>query len=441
MKALVIGATGAVGKDLVEQLLADGVFGRVDVFVRREVEASSAKLVQHVVVFDHPEVWSGLLTGDVLFSCLGTTIRAAGSQQAQWKVDYTYQYEAAKAARANGVPKYILVSALGASSGSKIFYSRMKGALEDAVKELGFPGCFILQPPSLIRKGSDRFGEKAGVIVLKGLNGIGLMRSWKPIPTEEVAAAMVRASKRDLSGNVTITAQDILLTKMDKDLVKLIIFDFDGTLGDTTANIVRTMQDTMRAEGLPEASEADIVSTIGVPLEKGFEMLYPEQGEDIIRKLTATYRTIFERNRKMLVPALFTGVEDTLTSLKRKGFLLTVASSRSSASLKGFLRDMDIDKHISYVLGADSVERAKPDPEPVLKTMRELGFSPEETLVVGDMPVDVEMGKRARTRTVAVTYGNSCRSDLERAGADFIIDGISELEAIVERMNIERIDS
>ena len=210
MKALVIGATGAVGKDLVEQLLKDEAFDRVDVFVRRKVSIQSPKLVSHIIDFNKPEEWEALLTGDVLFSCLGTTIKATGSQQAQWKVDYTYQYEAAKAARENGVPKYVLVSSIGASSKSKIFYSRMKGALEDAVKELGFPGCFILRPPSLIRKGSDRFGEKAGVAVLKCFNAIGLMRSWKPMPTEEVAAAMIRLAKSGKAGTLIIDSRDIL---------------------------------------------------------------------------------------------------------------------------------------------------------------------------------------------------------------------------------------
>lgn len=211
MKALVLGATGAVGKDLVEQLLKDESFERVDVFVRREVKVPSSKLVPHVVDFEHPETWSDLLAGDVLFSCLGTTIKAAGSQDAQWKVDYTYQYETAKAARENGVPKYVLVSSIGASSKSKVFYTRMKGALEDAVKGLGFPGCFILQPPSLIRKGSDRFGEKAGVVILKGLNAIGLMRSWKPMPTEDVAAAMIRLVKSEKTGIHVITSQEIII--------------------------------------------------------------------------------------------------------------------------------------------------------------------------------------------------------------------------------------
>lgn len=86
----------------------------------------------------------------------------------------------------------------------------MKGKLEEAVKKLRFPGCFILQPPSLIRKGSDRFGEKAGVVILKVLNTIGLMRSWKPMPTEEVAAAMIRLAKSGRRETETIVSQDIL---------------------------------------------------------------------------------------------------------------------------------------------------------------------------------------------------------------------------------------
>lgn len=210
MKALVIGATGAVGRDLVDQLLKDDAFECVSVFVRRPLAMENPKLTVHVIDFDRPEPWKDLLQGDVLFSCLGTTIKAAGSQANQWKVDYTYQYEAAKAARENGVETYVLVSSIGANPKSNIFYTHMKGELEEAVKKLGFPACYILQPPSLIRKGSDRFGEKAGVVILKALNAIGLMRSWTPMPTEEVAAAMVRLAKSGRRATETIAAQAIL---------------------------------------------------------------------------------------------------------------------------------------------------------------------------------------------------------------------------------------
>ena len=210
MKALVIGATGAVGKDLVHQLLADESFERVDIFVRREVDIPLSRLVVHVVDFDNPESWSDQLQGDVLFSCMGTTIKAAGSQDAQWKVDYTYQYNAAKAARSNGVPAYVLVSSIGSDPKSKVFYTRMKGALDEAVKKLGYESCFILRPTSLIRKESDRFGEKAGVVILRALNAIGLLRSLAPIPTEAVAAAMISLAKSGRQGVEIISSQDVL---------------------------------------------------------------------------------------------------------------------------------------------------------------------------------------------------------------------------------------
>ena len=185
-------------KDLIDQLLKDDAFQSIIAFVRRPLAVENPKLTVHIIDFDHPEQWQNLLQGDVLFSCLGTTIKAAGSQANQWKVDYTYQYEAAKAACTNGVETYALVSSIGASPKAKFFYTRMKGELEEAVKKLGFPACFIL------------FGEKAGVVALRAFNAIGLMRAYKPMPTEEVAAAMVRLAKCGRRATETIVAQDIL---------------------------------------------------------------------------------------------------------------------------------------------------------------------------------------------------------------------------------------
>ena len=210
-------------------------------------------------------------------------------------------------------------------------------------------------------------------------------------------------------------------------MIHLIILDFDGTLGDTRANIVLTMRQTLQRLGYPVAEEDEIASTIGLPLEEGFRQLLPELPEDKVLECALTYRDIFEVNRKKLVPKLFPGVKETLSRLREKGYVLTVASSRSSLSLNGFLGDMGIAGYVSYVLGADSVKMAKPHPEPVLRTMEDLGYTAAETLVVGDMPVDILMGKGAGTLTCGVTYGNSSREDLAASGADFIIDGIEAL--------------
>lgn len=195
MKALVIGATGATGKDLVKQLCQDSDFDEIDIFVRRRSDFHHEKVKAHLVDFDHPEEWKHLVKGDVAFSCLGTTLKSAGSKENQKVIDYDYQFNFAKAARENNVQDYILVSAYGASPDSKIFYSRIKGELEEAVKNLKFEKTTIFKPGMLERKNTDRNGEVFGLKIIKFLNKFGLFKSQKPLPTEVLAKAMIVASK------------------------------------------------------------------------------------------------------------------------------------------------------------------------------------------------------------------------------------------------------
>ncbi len=195
MHALLIGATGATGKDLLDLLLKDDDFHRVDIFVRRDAASNHEKLKVHVIDFDKADEWKYLVKGDVLFSCLGTTLKAAGSKDAQWKIDYDYQYEFAKAARENDVDNYVLVSSSGASPDSFLFYPRMKGQLEDAVKSLGFAKLSIFNPPILERKNTDRTGEVMGLKVIRFVNHLGLFLSQKPMPTEILAKALVNSAR------------------------------------------------------------------------------------------------------------------------------------------------------------------------------------------------------------------------------------------------------
>ncbi|WHF52210.1 NAD(P)H-binding protein [Chryseobacterium gotjawalense] len=200
MKALIIGATGATGKDLVYQLLQDSDFKEVDVFVRKPLNINDSKLRTHVVDFEKPDEWKDLVKGDVAFSCLGTTLKAAGSKEAQKKVDVDYQYNFAKSAKENEVEDFILVSAYGASATSKMFYSQLKGELEEKIKKLHFNKVTIFQPGMLERKSSDRFGEVAGAKVIKFINKLGLLKSQKPLPTDVLAHAMINASKIKSNG-------------------------------------------------------------------------------------------------------------------------------------------------------------------------------------------------------------------------------------------------
>lgn len=195
MKALILGATGAVGTDLTSLLLDDPAFEEVDIFVRRAPAISHPKLQVHVVDFEHPEEWSQLVLGDVAFSCMGTTLKAAGSQDAQYRVDYTYQYEFAKRASINGVLGLVLVSSAMADARSHFFYTRIKGELEDAVRQLPFSRLSILRPPALIRKNTDRVSERISLPILRFFNRIGLFRKQTPMETMTVARAMVALAK------------------------------------------------------------------------------------------------------------------------------------------------------------------------------------------------------------------------------------------------------
>lgn len=200
MKALVIGATGATGKELVNKLLADSDYEAVDVFVRKPLSIKNDKLNTHIVNFEEPEKWKNLVKGDVAFSCLGTTLKDAGSKEAQRKVDFDYQYNFAKVARENDVEDFILVSAYGANPNSKIFYTRMKGELEQEVKSLNFNKMTIFQPGMLERKNAARSSEVLGGKIIKFANKFGLLESQKPLPTDVLAQAMINSSKIKSNG-------------------------------------------------------------------------------------------------------------------------------------------------------------------------------------------------------------------------------------------------
>ena len=211
--------------------------------------------------------------------------------------------------------------------------------------------------------------------------------------------------------------------------MKLIILDFDGTLADTRGLIVQTMQQTIASLGLEPRTDEQCASMIGLPLKQAFTDLIPmtdAMGEHCVD----TYRQIFNENNAAYTIPAFPNVLETLRLLSQKGYTLTIASSRSHRSLMEFVEDMDLQEVLSYVLGADDVTQAKPNPEPVLKTLEKFGCTPDEALVVGDTWYDIEMGRRAGVRTCGVTYGNGTREELIHAGADFLIDNFGELKKL-----------
>ena len=212
--------------------------------------------------------------------------------------------------------------------------------------------------------------------------------------------------------------------------MKLIIFDFDGTLADTRQLIVETMQQTIQALELTPCTDEQCASMIGLPLKQAFIELIP-MSDEMGDRCVDTYRRIFNENNALYVIPTFPNVIDTLFRLSAQGYILTIASSRSRKSLLDFVHTMHLEEIFSYILGADDVILSKPHPEPVLRTLEAFDCSPEEALVVGDMKYDIEMGRRAGTRTCGVTYGNGSPQDLREAGADFIVNNFEEILTLI----------
>ena len=207
--ALVIGATGLVGSQLLPQLLNDARFDKVVSFGRRKTGQSHPKLQEQVVDFEAPASWASQVQGDLAFSALGTTRKQAGGLAGQKKVDYHYQLAFAKTAAKNGVPCYVLVSASSANPSSSIFYTRIKGELDRDVQQLGFERVRILRPSLLGGRPRARVGERLGGALLGAVNAFGIARKYREIPAEVVAKAMVNAALDPEKGTRIYTLDEL----------------------------------------------------------------------------------------------------------------------------------------------------------------------------------------------------------------------------------------
>lgn len=207
-----------------------------------------------------------------------------------------------------------------------------------------------------------------------------------------------------------------------------IIFDFDGTLVDTAALIIETMHRTIHALSLPKKSDAECRSIIGYRLEEIPSILWPEISDPSERYVT-TYREIFNSIKDSYQVHLYPHVFETLKEMNRNGIRMAIASSRSKASLLEYCSELQIGDYFQMMVGGSDVKNGKPAPDPVNLILSEQGWDKNETLVVGDMNVDIIMGKRAGAATCGVTYGNGSETELKAAGSDYII---SDFTALIE---------
>jgi uncharacterized protein YbjT (DUF2867 family) len=207
--ANVIGASGMVGHQIINQLLFHSEFDKIRIFVRRRTRFIHPNLEEKIIDFDQPESWKHLVQGDVLFSTLGTTIKTVKTKKNQYRVDFTYQYEFAKAASENGISSYVLVSSMGANPNSIFFYSRMKGELEEAVKKLNFKKLMIVRPSILDgNRVEKRVGENMALIFSRVFTRI-ILKKYRPTPVHALASKMISLSIDQREGFRLVESSDI----------------------------------------------------------------------------------------------------------------------------------------------------------------------------------------------------------------------------------------
>ncbi|WP_028400004.1 oxidoreductase [Ectobacillus panaciterrae] len=201
--ALVLGASGLVGQELVQQLLDSPHYTSVTILVRREMEWEDEKLQQKIVDFHILEQYEALFAADDVYSCLGTTIKKAKTKENFMKVDYEYTMRAAKLAEQHKVRNFLVISSMGADSKSLFFYSQVKGKVEAELKQLSIQGIHIFRPSLLLGDREEfRFGEK----MAEKISGVlpflykGVLEKYKPIEVKQVAKAMYETALLDKTG-------------------------------------------------------------------------------------------------------------------------------------------------------------------------------------------------------------------------------------------------
>ncbi len=209
---LLLGATGLVGNECLNLFLKDDRFANVVTLTRRSwpADATDPKHVNHVIDFDKPESYRGKVTADIVICALGTTMKKAGTREMFRRVDFDYPFEISKAAFESGAGHLLLVSAMGAVPGSRVFYNRVKGELEAALARLGFESLSIFRP-SLLKGDRKEFraGEEFGNFLADAFSFV-IPAKWKPTPVGCLAKAIINAAIAGRPGTRIYESDEIL---------------------------------------------------------------------------------------------------------------------------------------------------------------------------------------------------------------------------------------
>lgn len=211
-KAILLGASGLIGSRLLELLLNSNSFNEVTVLVRKSLGINHEKLTEVITDFSELTPLNSIISGDIIFSCLGSTKNKTPNLKDYKRIDHDIPLQIAKFGKENNVSQFHLVSALGANSQSSVFYSKMKGQTEEELKQLGFISTFIYQP-SLLRgeRKEKRFFEKLTLKITKYIDPLltGSLKKYRSIKVETVAQAMLNQSLKKQKGVFTYQSDQI----------------------------------------------------------------------------------------------------------------------------------------------------------------------------------------------------------------------------------------
>ena len=212
-KALIVGATGLIGRYCIQTLCDDPKYSDVTALVRRPLLKTHRKLKAVITKFDNLENELSSIYADDVYCCLGTTIKKAGSQEAFKLVDHTLVLKVAELMKNNGAERFLVISAMGADRNSKVFYNRIKGEMEEALKGVDYPCLRIIRPSLLLGSREEfRFGEKIGVLLTPVLKPflIGSLKKYRPVEAEKVARFMVKVAHEEPATGVHVYESDLI---------------------------------------------------------------------------------------------------------------------------------------------------------------------------------------------------------------------------------------
>lgn len=213
MKAIVLGATGLIGGELIQQLINENIYSEIHVIGRNPTEHQSSKIYFHQVDMHQINRHTNIFNAEVVFCCLGTTIKTAGSREAFRMVDHDMVVNAARNCE-NKVGHFIMVSSLGANSKSSNFYLRTKGETEDDLFKLNIPSITIVRPSMLFgNRKEKRIGEKIGIVFMKITEPlmVGSLKKYRGIEASVVAKAMIKLSFDKNAGKRVYESQHLEL--------------------------------------------------------------------------------------------------------------------------------------------------------------------------------------------------------------------------------------